>query len=266
MKRISSLILVIILTISGINAQDFEVAPVIINFTANPGEIQQQKVTIRNHSNFEEDFTFTVGDYKIDKDGKQIRMKAGESDRSLADWLTINPSILTLNPNEEKEIDVIITVPKDGNATKWGMIYVQAATEQQENPLDKQLATGILIKPRIVILVNQSPKTNNKYFAKINDLKEVTSKNDSTRAFEVVVENTGDKIIEARVQLAIANLETANEQKFKKEMKRVFPGEKRNFILTIPKNAGQGKYALAAILDYGHGTNLEAKQMLIDFK
>lgn len=248
-----------------INAQDFEVAPVIIDFTGNPGEIQQEKVTIRNHSNIKQDFTFTVGDYQIDESGKQIRMKAGESKRSLADWITINPGILTLNPNEEKEINVIITVPKDGNATKWGMIYVQAATEQKENPLDKQLATGILVKPRIVILVNQSPKSNNSYHAEIQNLKEVPSEVDSLRAFDVTVENTGDKIIEAKVQLVIANLETAIEQKFDKEMKRVFPGEKRTFTLTLPKNAGKGKYALAAILDYGHGTNLEATQMLIEF-
>ena len=53
-------------------AQDFEVAPVILNFDANPGEIQQKKVTIRNHANTAQAFTFVIGDYQITK--KEILM------------------------------------------------------------------------------------------------------------------------------------------------------------------------------------------------
>lgn len=258
------LALLFILSLGLTHAQDFEVAPVVLNFSANPGEIQQAKVTIRNHANIKQAYTFNFGDFEIDDQGKKKRMPAGTSPRSCANWITVSPSFIELNPNEEREVTVIMTVPKDGTSSRWGMIYVQATDEQSENPVDKQLSTGINIVPRIVILVNQSPTINKNYKAEIANLVETTSDKDSLRTFNVTVTNTGDKIVEANVGLVLANLETAAEQKFPTIMQRVYPGEKRTFTLTLPENLGTGKHALAAILDYGHGTNLEGTQLLID--
>ncbi len=246
-------------------AQDFEVSPVVLNFNADPGEIQQAKVTIRNHANIKQTYTFNLGDFEVDDSGKKKRIPAGTSSRSCADWITISPAFVELNPNEEREINVIMTVPKGNSSSKWSMIYVQASNEQDESPVDKELATGIKVVPRIVILVNQSSKVNTNYQAKISNLVEVTETTDSLHTFNVVVENTGDKIIEANVQLALANLTTAQEQKFEKQMMRVYPGEKKTFTLVLPDQEFEpGQYALAAILDYGHGTNLEGTQILID--
>ncbi|MFT5820424.1 MAG: hypothetical protein ACI8ZM_001666 [Crocinitomix sp.] len=257
--------LFIFLLLAGFSkAQDFEVAPVVLNFNANPGEIQQTIVTIRNHANIKQAYTFNLGDFEIDSVGRKKRMPAGESERSCANWITVSPSFVELNPNEELQVTVIMTVPKNGTSSKWGMIYVQAAAEQDENPIDKQLATGIKVVPRIVILVNQSPAINCNYKGTISNLVEITAASDTARTFKVEVENIGDKIIEAKVQLALANLETAQEQKFKSTMQRLYPGEKRFFTLSLPKNInGSGEHALAAILDYGHGTNLEGAQIII---
>ncbi|MDG1915677.1 MAG: hypothetical protein P8I55_13940 [Crocinitomix sp.] len=264
MKHIFTLFTSLLLT-GFLQAQDFEVAPVVLNFNANPGEIQQTVVTIRNHANIKQAYTFNLGDFEIDSTGRKMRMPAGESRRSCANWITVSPSFVELNPNEEREITVIMTVPKDGTSSKWGMIYVQAATEQDEDPIDKQLATGVKVVPRIVILVNQSPTTNSNYKGTISNLVETTTPADTARTFNVEIVNTGDKIIEAKVQLALANLETAQEQKFKSTMQRLYPGEKRIFTLSLPKNiSGSGEHALAAILDYGHGTNLEGTQIIIE--
>lgn len=247
-------------------SQDFEVAPVVLNFNANPGEIQQQKITVRNHANIKQAFTFNVGDFEVGQDGQKKRMPAGTSKRSLAKWISVSPSLIELNPNEEREVNVIMTVPKDGYSSKWGMIYVQATTEQTENPVDKQLATGIKITPRIVVLVNQSPKINNKYVAKIGNLKDITTEEDSLQTFSVQVLNVGDKIVQANVHLEVANLTTASQKKLDGKMERVYPGERKTFTLTIPKDFPPGKYNLAAILDYGHNTNLEGTQITIEVK
>lgn len=246
--------------------QDFEVAPVVINFDANPGEIQKQMVTIRNHANIKQAFSFNLGDFEVDSQGKKVRMPAGTSKRSCADWITINPSFIELNPNEEKKVAVIMTVPEDGMTSRWAMIYVQATTEQKENPVDKKLATGIKLTPRIAILVNQSPKANSNYAAKIHSLKEVTQTGDSLRSFEATVENIGEKIIKAKVHLELGNMSTGKEQRFPGKNQRVYPGEKRKFVLTLPNNIASGQYAVLALLDYGHGTSLEGTQLMIDFK
>lgn len=265
MKNLS-FILLFLLNFHIIKAQDFEVAPVIMNFEANPGQIQKKQMTIRNHANIKQSFTFNFGDYEIDEKGKKVRQAAGTSKRSCASWITVTPNLVELNPNEERTVTVLMTVPKDGYATKWGMIYVQASTEQNANEIDKQLATGIKVTPRIAVLVSQSPKTNKNYKGKIYGLKEVTTQKDSLKTFNVVVENIGDKIFEGNVQLLLADMATAKETKYKPKKNRVFPGEKRTFVLTLPNDIAPGKYVLAAILNYGHGTPLEGTQLLVEIK
>lgn len=247
-------------------AQDFEVAPVVMNFDANPGQIQKKVMTIRNHANIKQTFTFDFGDYEIDEEGKKIRQAAGASLRSCASWTTVTPNMLELNPNEERTVTVLMTVPKDGFSTKWGMIYVQASSEQKGNEIDKQLATGIRVTPRIAVLISQSPKTNKNYKGKIYSLQEVTTKKDSVKTFNVIVENTGDKIFEGNVQLLLADMNTAEEIKYKPKKNRVFPGEKRTFSLTLPNNIPKGKYVLAAVLNYGHDSSLEGTQILVEIK
>lgn len=265
MKTRASFLLTLFILLAKISiAQDFEVAPVVINFDANPGEIQKANVTIRNHANIKQTYTLTLGDFMIGPDGHKKRVEGGTTNKSCAGWVTVTPTFIQLNPNEEKTVSVLMTVPKDGHDTRWCMIYVQASEEQTENPVDKQLAAGIKVTPRIAVLVNQSPKSNQNYKGKIYDLKEVTQPEDSMLVYNVTVENTGDKILEANVQLYLANLTTAKEQKFKGKMERVYPGEKRIFTLMMPRDAGKGKHALAAILDYGHGTSLEGTQIMID--
>ncbi len=248
------------------NAQDFEVAPVVMNFDANPGQIQKKKMTIRNHANIKQTFTFNFGDYEINEEGKKVRMPAGKSKRSCASWITVSPTVLTLNPNEEREVTVLMTVPKNEFSTRWGMIYVQAAKEQEAREVDKQMATGIKVTPRIAVLVSQSPKSNTNYKGKIYGLKDVTTAKDTVKVFNVTVENTGDKIFEANVQLLLGDLATAKERKFTPKKHRVFPGEKRTFTLTLPNDLPKGKYGLAALLNYGHNTAIEGTQMMLEVK
>ena len=143
-----------------LHGQDFEVAPVLVNFTANPGESQSKILTIRNHSPEKQKFTLNLSDYLLNESGDKVQKTAGTTDRTLFNWLTINPSFITLNPNESAEVELNINVPRDGFNTRWGIIHVQAAKEQTPASADKQLATGVIIVPRIVVLLNQNPKPN----------------------------------------------------------------------------------------------------------
>jgi hypothetical protein len=61
-------------------------------------------------------------------------------------------------------------------------------------------------------------------------------------------------------------MSTAIETKYKPKKNRVFPGEKRTFVLTLPNGIPNGKYVLAAILNYGHDTALEGTQLLVEIK
>ena len=247
-------------------AQDFEVSPVSMSFNGDPGEIQKKQINLINHSPFPQKYTLKVSDFIIDKDGNKKSVPLGTNKRSCADWITINPAFIELNPNQSAKLEVLMTVPKDGFSARWCLIHVQAAKEQSPSQADKNLATGVLITPRIVIQVKQSPRSNNNYKATISNLKDVTKPGDKERNFVATVTNMGDNIIDANVMLALANMETAKEEKFNPVKVTVYPDGSREVKLQLPKTLTKGKYALAAILDYGHRQPLGGTQLMLEVK
>ena len=265
MRRITSFFCVLFLT-SFLFAQDFEVSPVLMNFTADPGEIQKKEINIINHSGKPQKYSLKLADYVLQKDGTKKAIPLGTSKRSCADWLTLNPSIIELNPNQSAKIEALMAVPKDGFSAKWCLIQVEVAKEQTTFEADKTLAAGVMLVPRIIILVKQSPKSNNNYKATISGLKEVTKPGDKQRSFEVLITNNGDNVIDANVNLALADMQTAKEQKFSPLKVSVYPDASRIVKLQLPEVLTKGKYALAAILDYGHRQPLGGTQMLVEVK
>ena len=246
--------------------QDFEVAPVLMSFNANPGEIQSQKLTVRNHSNIKQKFVFNLSDYNVDEQGNKKPMPLGTSENSCANWITVNPSFVELSPNEEIQVDVNMAVPANGYRTKWSMIQVQVAKEQEGFEADRELVTGVVLLPRIIVLVKQSPRSNNNYKGRIAGFSETTKPKENLRTFEVVAENLGDKIFDGKLSLAVANIATAEEQKFEPTVVTVYPGYKRKVELTLPVRLKPGKYAVAVLLDYGHRQPIEGAQLLIEVK
>ncbi|MCK4747015.1 MAG: hypothetical protein KAT15_08270 [Bacteroidales bacterium] len=238
-------------------------APVLVSFDANPGENDNRILTLRNHSNVSQKFILSLADYTVAEDGTKSAVEAGSTARSLSDWLTINPSFVELNPNEAAEAELIVTVPRTGFNTRWGMVHVEVAREQTASDADKQLATGMVIVPRIVVLVKQSPRSNQNYRGEVSDLKEVTGSNQEYRSFEAVLTNTGDKVLDAKVFLALADLQTAEEKQFNPTTVTVYPGQQRKVILALPENPAPGQYALALLMDYGHRKPIEGAQILL---
>lgn len=262
----SKLTFLFFLLASVIYAQDFEVSPVLISFNADPGEIQKKQIHLINHSSLPQKYMLKISDYVLDKDGNKKVVPLGTSKRSCADWITINPAFVELNPNQKASLEVLMTVPKDGFSAKWCMIHVEASKEQSPFEVDKSLAAGVLIVPRIVIQVKQTPRTNSNYKATISNLKEITKVSDLQRHFEVQVSNVGDNIIEGKVTLALANMQTTKEEKFSPVKVTVYPDATRTVKLELPNNLTKGRYALAAILDYGHRQPLGGTQLMLDVK
>lgn len=245
--------------------QDFEVSPVAVNFSAEPGENQVRKINIINHSPRPQKYQFKINDFLLDTDGVVRPMALGINKRSCAEWLTLNPSFIELGPNQSATVDMIITVPKDGFTARWANVGVEPVKEQNAFEADKNLSQGVLIVPRISIQVRQSPRSNRSYRASINNLREITKPTDTNRVFEVMVQNSGDNILSANVHLILANVNSGDEQKFEATNFSIYPDGKRLLKLHVPRNIAKGKYALAAILDYGHRQPLEGTQLMIDF-
>lgn len=258
------LFVTLLLLLTSSKAQDFEVSPVILNFTAEPGQTQTMAVNIINHANKKSSFSILLSDFILNKEGKTIQMPAASTEHSLANWISINPSFIEMAPNEQRQIIVSLQVPVGDYSTKWANIYVRSTAEQTALLADKAVHTGLVISGQIVINVYQSPKSNTNYRMKMTGLSEITTIDDSLRRFKAYADNLGDKITDCKVTLLASSLSTAEEVKLQVLKFKVFPDSQREILLQMPKDAlPLGKYALAAILDYGKQSNLEGTQMLI---
>jgi len=264
-KLIKTLLIFIVLkTPLFVLSQDFEVSPVILDFNAEPGQTQTKTVTVINHSNKKSTFSIGITDFIVNKEGKYISMPEGSTERSLANWISINPPFIDVEPNASKQIVISLQAPTGDYSTRWANLYIRSTVEQTALIADKKLQTGLIIQGQIIVKVFQSPKSNVNYKMKITGLTEITTSSDTLRRFKAVMDNLGDKITKCKVTLLASNLSTAEETVLQTLKFTMYPDQQREIELRIPKNAlPKGKYALAAILDYGKQSNLEGTQMII---
>lgn len=248
-------------------SQGFEVSPVIVNFNAEPGTSQTKTITIHNYFNQRRAFNLVLGDFSRNEKGEKIYYESGKmANRSCADWITISPSYVEVNPNEHQDVTVTIKVPSGQANTRWAILYVRAAKEQSSFNADKSFASGVVISPTIGVQIYQSPSSNYKYSAKLSKLQEITKPTDKERKLSVFVENTGDKNIDCKLYLLIADLNKGTETKTPVIKMPLLPGSGQYATLKLPANLEKGKYSVAAILDYGHGTDLEGVQIEMEIK
>jgi len=247
------------------NAQDFEVAPVRLEFNAEPGENQTKTINVKNHSNKKTSFIIALADFLPGSDGTRKTMPPNTTRRSAANWLNINPSFFELNPGDEIPVQATMLVPGDEYGAAWCMLYVQPTREQTSWSADQGLGAGVMVSGRIGVAVFQSPGSNANHSIKVSNLIEITAPQDSLRKFTATIDNLGDKVTNCKVHLIASNIQTAEEKQFPSLEVETYPKMTRNVEMTLPKgDLLPGKYALAIIVDYGSKFALEGAQIIIE--
>lgn len=264
MKRSTTLLIIasLLLFFSAVqlNAQELEVSPAKLFFTANPGSSQTKQVYIRNKAKTPQNFIFNLNDWLTDEKGEVKYFDPGSIGRSCTDWITVSPPLVTLQPNESTRINITVLVPEDNNSTKWSMLFVESAVEQTgPAAIDKQVQMGMKVSARIAIPIFQSPTSNTLYKASLEGLNE--SLNDGQRTYTSKVINLGDKVLTCKVFFTFSNLETAEEYTSEPQEFSLLPETTKDLTYTLDKQLPAGTYSIAAILDYGFNDELEGIQM-----
>ena len=250
---------------NSVKTQDFEVAPVRLDFNAEPGENQTKVINIKNHSNRKTSYIVVISDFLPTSDGKKQIMPPNTTRRSAANWLNINPSFFELNPGDQIPIQVSMLVPGDEFGAAWCMLYIQPSREQTSWDVDKALGAGVTVSGRIGVTVYQSPSSNRNHSIKVTSLREITDSNDEDRIFSATLDNLGDKVTMCKVHLIASNIITAEETQFPSFDVETYPRMTRNVEVKLPKGKlPPGQYALAVIVDYGPRFALEGAQIVID--
>lgn len=265
LKTLLSLI-VISLIIPDVNSQELEVSPGTLMFKTNPGSSQTQQIFVRNKAKTEQSFVFNLSDWLTDDKGEVKYFKPGTTGRSCAEWITVSPSLVTLQPNESVRVNVSMLVPNDDPSTKWAVLFVESAVEKTgAKAIDKDVQMGLQVAVRIAVPIYQSPTSNTLYKGTIEGLEETV---DSTgnRKYRSQIINLGDKILNCKVYFTISNLETAQEDTSNPIEFSLLPESNKYVEFTTDKPLEKGRYSIAAILDYGYNDELEGIQMEVEVK
>ena len=271
MKRAKHLLFLLVsaaLYLAGmtLNAQQLEVSPGTLMFATNPGSSQTQQINLRNKGNAEQSYIFNLGDWLTDENGEVKYLSPGTTSRSCADWITVSPALVTLQPNETVTVNVTMLVPNDDSSTKWAVLFVQSAQEQTgPKAVDKQVSLGVQLALRIAVNIFQSPSSNTLFKGTIEGLTEKINE-DNTRTYNSTVINLGDKVLNCKVYFTVSNLETAEEFTSTPIEFSLLPESNKKISYTLDKPLAKGSYSVAAILDYGYNQELDGVQLNIDVR
>ena len=252
-------------------AQDFEVAPVIVEFDAEPATNQVKIVNLKNHSNKPMSYMVSMADFLPKQEGGEELLPPNTTKNSCANWITVNPSFFEVAPGGDISLQISMLVPSEEYKTAWGLIYIQPTREQTSWAADKQTATGINVSGRIGISVYQAPKSMGNHAIKVANLQEVFGVSDgSTRRFSAVIENIGDRITSCKVFMLLSRLdaiaEVGEEERIDVGKVVVFPKMTRIVEFSLPDGVAPGIYSLALLADYGARYPLEGAQAKITVK
>lgn len=245
-------------------AQDFEVAPIRMNFRSEPGETETRTFTIRNHGNRKETIVLATRDYLVHRHGERELLPPGTTRYSMANWITFNPSFVELQPNEEEVVQVTFQAPLDDYSSKWGIMSFASTIERTAYSADKNVQTGLFVSGRVDAYITYTPPTTQEPNIVISNLREVTSEDDKDRIFTVNIDNLGDNLTRCELYLIASSLVADVEKKFETIRITAYPQSSRTIELELPDVLEKGRYSLAAILDYGSKTYLKGTQITID--
>ncbi len=104
------------------------IRPATIEGPANPGEVQEHKVGITNLSGTTQTYYLFTRDI-VGVEGAGVPIFAEENAEKtgyeLTEWITLDTTELTLNPGEEKEITVTLSVPDNATpGSHFGGVFV----------------------------------------------------------------------------------------------------------------------------------------------
>ncbi len=166
---INSRIILILLTslCSNVSAQDFEVAPVVLNFTATVENPQSINLYITNHDETPNTYKLSFSDEYFGQDGERKYVEAGSTENSCFKWISLDRQEVLVGPEQTGTITLNMSPngPVTSN-TKWMSAFVSIKKEKNADIFNNNSTeAGIKLIPRIAIkiLQNFSEKSDVKF-------------------------------------------------------------------------------------------------------
>lgn len=224
---------------------------------AQIGDSYRGTIQIQNTAETEKNVRVYSRDYWFSYTGESKHDPAGTLERSNANWITFNPELLTLAPNEIATVDFEVKIPnnEEVKGTYWSVLMVEGIVPPDTTNYSSGVTIKTAIRYAVQIVTNiGSTGTSDMQFAGL----ELTKENEIS-SLNVVIENTGERILKPEVSLELFDEMGNSAGIIKSGRRKTFPGTSIQVTLVL-EGIKQGKYTgvLVADCDEDHiyGTNL----------
>jgi len=255
------IILIIFFSFIRTEAQDFEVSPVKMYFSIDPGDSQTQVLSITNHASFKTSFTISFEDFVIDIDGTKLPIKRNSSKNSCTEWITPEKTFFDINPNEQIQINITMQAPDDDYTPRWALMYIQTARVQTGFSADKELQASVNLSGRIAVNIYRLPLTQSEPDIIIKQLQEIVDAESDLRTFSATVDNKGNTITKCKVMFIASDINTGEEFEFDPIKIETHPGFPIDVKFTLPEFLPPGQYSFYALLDIGNDNTIKGTRL-----
>jgi len=223
-----------------------------------PGETKQFSIRLRNLSSTTQTIATETQDFIISDDGKTpipiTEQEAAPLHWSLAQWLTVAPTIATINPNQTALYNIVIQAPENAlPGGHYAMILHQPtnATLDELNNKDETIQTQSSVSPKVGTLVYVVVKGNVKEEAFVRNFQgpQWVELGPVEMSFEI--ENLSDIHIAPQTKIEIKNFFGQTTDSIAVESANVFPYASRRFSATYDQVWGLGPYRAIVTAAYG---------------
>jgi len=235
------------------------VSPPRLYYQIKPGQTGAQKVLVSNVSKEHSmSLSLTVGDWKYDEYGNNLMLPPDSLNNSCAAWISIQEgTYLTLEPGEQREIDINMRVPLDitsNDNVQTAMLYVT-----QMNAVDGTNTEGAAIKVNVRqgIKIYRSGGESETKKLEIEQLKFDREKN----SLALVFNNNGNIWINGKVTSSLFNQTTGDEFALEETVFYTLPEDHRTMFIPFGRSLEKGEYVATVVLDYGEDITLEAAEL-----
>ncbi|MCD5408024.1 hypothetical protein LR090_02065 [Candidatus Bipolaricaulota bacterium] len=231
----------------GFVAWGLQISQIEFDLVVEQGQVYSLTFLVRNDAERAQTITVYLGDWDRDIDGTNRFYPPGTVERSLASWLSLPFTQLTLGPEEAAEVTVEMAVPSPEETTLagtyWGIIFVQGEPRPME-----QAGTTVMAIERFGVKVYATIAGTELSQGRVTKLEV----DPAEEGYQVVVyyENTGNVHHRVIGTLEVIDRTGAVVQELELGEFPILPGSVRRVVATLPQLA-RGIYQLRAVMDYG---------------
>lgn len=221
------------------------------------GESRNGVIEIKNISKTEQSVQIYQKDYWYSHTGESKHDEPGTTERSNAKWLNINPTFLTLKPEETALVNYEMKIPSVDSlkGTYWSVIMVEGI----KPPDTSKVKTGIKINTVVRYAVQIITNIGDTGERNMQFLNFELTKEDTITVLQVAFQNIGERILKPELGIEVFNLDGDSQGVIKADRRKIYPGTSAVVELDLSKLA-VGLYSGVLIADcdedYAFGTNM----------